>query len=530
MIGVIQTNEMTKMLKSDYYIEPTELDLLIFEKLVPPDHYLRQVKAILDFEFVRSAVQDCYSESMGRHAIDPVLVFKLEFLMHHYSLSDREVIGEAQVNVAYRYFLDLSVNSPLPVPSLLSQFRTRLGEKYQELFDGIVAQARQHGLVKDRLRLKDATHVIANIAIPSTIQLVAQVRSKLLTSLEPYAPEQVQLAQQEVEHIRQVTADLKDEARLLHRVEHLRQIVVAADEVQAQLGPTSSPDPQRVRFEEALATAHKLLVDQDDPDGSDRLRSAVDPEARRGKHGRYYDGYSCDISQDPDSELLTAVNVLPANGDEAADACTLLESEQAAHHNQVAALSIDSVGFQGALLRELSRPEGLNLTVYVPPHSQGIADTPYFKPADFQLSPDGTSLMCPNEVETDRRHRNDKDTAWVFHFKRSDCAACPLWEQCMAKVPAKHGRYVTKNDYQAEYDAARQLAQTETYALVRQQHPKVERKLAEMVRYHGGRRARYRGRRRVKIQFLLIGIVVNIKRMVRLLAERLYLPDDQPAV
>lgn len=54
-------------------------------------------------------------------------MFKLEFLQHHYTLSDREVIAEAQVNVAFRYFLDLSVTSPLPVPSLLSQFRTRLG-------------------------------------------------------------------------------------------------------------------------------------------------------------------------------------------------------------------------------------------------------------------------------------------------------------------------------------------------------------------------------------------------------------------
>lgn len=162
------------MLKSDYYIEPTELDLLIFEELVPPDHYLRQVKAVIDFEFVRPEVQDCYSQEMGRTAIDPVVMFKLEFLQHHYTLSDREVIAEAQVNVAYRYFLDLSVTSPLPVPSLLSQFRTRLGvERHQGLFDGIVAQARQQGLIKDRLRLKDATHVIANIAIPSTIQLVA---------------------------------------------------------------------------------------------------------------------------------------------------------------------------------------------------------------------------------------------------------------------------------------------------------------------------------------------------------------------
>lgn len=510
------------MLKSDYYTEPSELDLQVFEQLVPPDHYLRQVKAVIDFEFVRAEVQDCYSPSMGRGAIDPVLMFKLEYLQHHYRLSDREVIVEAQVNVAYRYFLDLALSSALPVPSLLSQFRTRLGaERHQALFDQIVSQARAHHLVKDRLRLKDATHVIANIAIPSTIQLVAQVRTKLLKSAQPYAPQRVSAAEQEAEQIRQVTADIKDEERLLQRIHHLRQIVAWADELQAQLGPTQAADqPNWARFEAALATAHKLLADQDDPQGKDRVRSAVDPEARRGKHGAYYDGYACDISQDPDSELLTALNVLPANGDEAADARPLLEAEQAAHGNRIEALSIDSVGFQGPLLRDLSDPTDLDLTVYVPPHSQGIQDTPYFKPADFQLSPDGSRLMCPNQVETERRSRNDKDTASIFHFKRSLCVTCPLLDRCLAKLPAKRGRSVTKNDYQAEYDAARQLAQTQAYAQVRKQHAKVERKLAEIVRYHGGRRARYRGRDRVNIQFLLTGIVVNIKRIIRLLGAR----------
>ena len=215
------------------------------------------------------------------------------------------------------------------------------------------------------------------------------------------------------------------------------------------------------------------------------------------------------------------MNLLPANGDEAADARTLIEAEQQAHGHQVEALSIDSVGFQGEVLRDLSDPTDLNLTVYVPPHSQGIQETPYFKPADFHLSPDGARLSCPDDQQTECRHRNSKDTAWVFHFKRSQCAACPLLDGCMAKLPAKHGRSVSKNDYQAEYDAARQLAQTEAYAHVRQQHPKVERKLAEIVRYHGGRRARYRGRKRVKIQFLLIGLVVNVKRIVRLVGSSL---------
>lgn len=294
------------MLKSDYYTEPTEMDLLIFEQLVPPDHYLRQVKAVIDFGYVRPEVEDCYSQDMGRSAIDPVLMFKLEYLQYHYDLSDREVIAEAQVNVAYRYFLDLSLNSVLPVPSLLSQFRTRLGaERHQCLFDGIVAQARAQGLVKDRLRLKDATHVIANIAIPSTIQLVAQVRQQLLDSLQPYDPDGVSAAVMEAECIRQVTADLKDEERLLQRVNHLRQIVNWADGVHSHWTVKVKADDLRwVRFEAALATAHKLLADQDDPDSKDRLRSAVDGDARRGKHGAYYDGYSCDISLDADSELL----------------------------------------------------------------------------------------------------------------------------------------------------------------------------------------------------------------------------------
>lgn len=504
------------MLKSEYYIPPTELDLLVFEKLVSPDHYLRQVKRVIDFEYVREEVKGSYSETMGRTALDPVLMFKLEYLQRHYDLSDREVLIEAQVNVAYRYFLDLSLDSPLPSAGLLSQFRTRLGEeRHQRLFDGIVAQGREYGLVKDRLRLKDATHVIANIAIPSTIQLVAQVRERLLKSLEAYARQRVLRERTEAEQIRELTRGLKDKERLWQRVEHLRRIVSWADELQA--GENVPPDSE---LAQAIATAHKLLADQSDPKSKDRLRSVTDTDARRGKHGAYYDGYLYDISLDPDSEIMTAVDILPANGDEAANARNLIEAEQQAHGNQVEALSIDGIGFQGKVLRDLSDPEGLNLTVYVPPHSQGIEETPYFKPQDFQLSPDGAGLICPNEAETERRYRNDKDTAWVFEFKHSQCAQCPLLARCMPKLPAKHGRNVSKNDYLPEYQAARQLAQTEAYIQVRLQHPKVERKLAEAVRYHGGRRTRYRGRKRVKVQYLLTGIAINIKRIVRLLAQR----------
>jgi transposase len=99
------------MLRENYYRPFTEVDQEFFTKSVPDDHYLRKVKALIDFEAFRERVRDAYSPTMGRPAEDPVLLIKLCFLEIHYGLSDREVIAQAQVNTAFRYFLDLSLPS-----------------------------------------------------------------------------------------------------------------------------------------------------------------------------------------------------------------------------------------------------------------------------------------------------------------------------------------------------------------------------------------------------------------------------------
>lgn len=507
------------MLRENYHRELTELDLLVFEKLVPAQHYLRQVKAVINFEAFRDQVRDVYSLTMGRPAEDPVLLLKLEFLEFHYGLSDRDVIAEAQVNVAYRYFLDLSLDSSLPVPSLLSQFRTRLGEeRHQAIFDDVVRQAREHGLVKDRLRVKDASHVVANVAIPSTLELVAQIRQRLLRALRPYAPQRVAEEEEQAATIRTITADLEDAQRLYYRVEHLRQIVAWADALVASWGSgPEQPDRNRQLLERTLALAHKVLADREDPQGKDQVRSAEDPDARRGKHGDYYDGYLLDLLMDAESEIITALETLPANGDEGADSVHLIEAEEKAHGNHVEELSTDGIlSARGEVLRELEDPAGPGLTVYAPPPVP-TRDEGLFPAERFTLDEKGEVLTCPAGEKTSQRTPNSHGTGWRFQFRRSQCAACPLLSQCMASLPAKHGRTVIKNDYQAEFDRLRERAQTQRYAEVRREHPKVERKLAEIIQQHGGRRTRYRGRWRVKIQYLWLGIVVNIKRMVKLL-------------
>src|SRR6185437_6854085 len=228
-----------------------------------------------------------------RPSIEPLLLLKLEFLQFEYGLSDRDVIAASQVNMAFRFFLDLSLRSPLPDPSLLTHFRARLGpEAHQRVFQDLLAQARRLGLVKDRLRLKDATHVLANIAVPSTLALVARVRDRLLEAAEPFAPERVAAERDELERLRTATADLADAKRLAHRVEHLRAVVAWADELPPPAGPTAAAmEPAWRRLRAASELAHKVLRDRDDPEAKDKLIRAEDPEARTGWHHRWSDGY-----------------------------------------------------------------------------------------------------------------------------------------------------------------------------------------------------------------------------------------------
>jgi len=501
------------MLKADELVPLTPVEQELYTQLVPADHFLRRLLAMIDCERFRPVLEACYCGDQGRPAVDPVCMLKLEIVSRHYNLSDREVMAQTQVNVAFRLFVGLSLRSPLPHHTSLTHFRDRVGaEQLQEIFHTLLGQARELGLVRDRLRLKDATHIIANIAIPSTLQLVADTREQLLAALRPLAAAQVEQEQQRAEAIRQASADLKDEERLVRRVAHLQAMLAWADEVPGQERFHQAAAAVQEQLRQALGVAHKVLADRD-PQAQDKLLSVHDPDARRGKHGAYYEGYLLDVAMDADSELITGVNVLPANGNEAADATHLIRQEEQAHGNDVEAISIDGAGFRGTLLRELTDPQGLNLEVFVPPSPQPV-DGP-FQPEQFTLSADGATLTCPAGQTATCRNKAFDNVGRRFIFAESACGNCPLRQQCLAN-PAVKQRTVLKNFYEAEYRAARAKAQTAAYAEVRRQHPRIERKLAELVCRHNARHARYRGRDRVLRQGILTALVVNLKRLVRL--------------
>ena len=511
------------MLKQNYDPELTTQDLEIFDQLVPANHYLRQLKQVIDLRPCRALVADCYSAAHGRGALDPVLLIKLLILQFHYGLADERVIEHAQVNLAFRYFLELSLHAALPEPSLLSQFRTRLGDqKIEAVFQEVLRQARAAGLVKDRLRLKDATHLIANIAVPATLSLVAEIRDKLLTAAESFAPAEVAAHRQAALAIRQASADLPNEARLLKRVEQLRTLVDWAAAWQARLDLGAPPVSPAIydHFALRLQQARKILNDRS-PQAPDQLRALSDPEARRNKHGVFYDGYLADVCLDADSDLLTALDVLPANADEAANAIALIASEEQAHGVDIENLSMDAIGYNGPVLQALSDDaEGPQVTVWTPPKETPPRHPELFQPADFRLSEAGDSVTCPQGEQTQTSYADSKGHGRIFQFSTKQCRDCPLRAQCQTP-DNRQGRRVKMNDYAAQYRAAQQRATTAEYQQIRKAHPAIERKLNELVRWHDGRRVRYRGRLRVRVQYLLLAVVVNCKRIVRLLAPAL---------
>ena len=493
-------------------ISPQDAD--VFEALVRRDHWVRRAEEHVDFLKLREVVEGFYTADFGCPGIEPVLLIKVELLLYHDNLSDSQLWQRVESDVAYRWFLGLGRNDHLPDKSLMGRFRARVGpEGYERLFHALLAQAREHGLIRDRLRIKDATHIIADIAVPAGLSLVAQARNRLMNAADPYDPERVAGERVKIDTIRASTDGRGDDVRLLGRIEHLRDILAWTDAID----PPKDAETNRTwqSLVAAREIARKTLAGHDAPGDGDKLRSVSDPDARRGRHGEFYDGYMLDVMIDADSEFFTAVNVLPANGNESADALTLVEQETSAHGNTIEQLSIDGAGFNGPVLRELEDKHDID--VYVPDKATSPANR--FGPEDFEVSDDGSYATCPAGKQSKYRQRDNARHATSYRFDKAVCEQCPLFRKCIGKSQ-KHGRTVAINDYAPEHKRVRERAQTNKYAEVRREHPAVERKLGHLMNRYANRRARYRGLAKVLSQQLMGTLTANVDRLIRQLDAR----------
>lgn len=151
------------------------------EKRVRANHPLRQVKAAIDFSFVREAVAHCYGKN-GNESVAPEVILKMMFLLFFDDIkSERELMEVIGERLDYLWFLDYGLDEKIPDHSVLSKARARWGkEVFESLFVGTVAQCVEAGLVDGTKLHVDASLVDADAAkesvIKGTPQLIAALK------------------------------------------------------------------------------------------------------------------------------------------------------------------------------------------------------------------------------------------------------------------------------------------------------------------------------------------------------------------
>jgi transposase len=122
----------------------------LYDRIVPIDHLLRKINQVVDFSFTEQILQDRYHPDIGRPAENPEFMLRLCLLQYIYADSDRQVVENARLNLAYKYFLGLAVDEEAPDFTTVSYFRAiRLGEdKFKQVFQNIVQQCIEKGIGK----------------------------------------------------------------------------------------------------------------------------------------------------------------------------------------------------------------------------------------------------------------------------------------------------------------------------------------------------------------------------------------------
>ena len=122
--------------------------LSTLEQLVPQEHLVRKIDNCIDFSVIEDWSKNLYSD-IGRPSVSPTVLFKLIFINIVFGINSmRRTCEECNVNVAYRWFLGLSMYDKIPNYSTWSQNyirRFKDSDIFNKIFDYILEQAIEYG-------------------------------------------------------------------------------------------------------------------------------------------------------------------------------------------------------------------------------------------------------------------------------------------------------------------------------------------------------------------------------------------------
>ncbi len=448
--------------------EPTayqhELEMVTLESLVPADHLVRKIDAAIDLSFIRAKVAHLYCADNGRPAIDPVLLFKLLLLGYLFGVrSERQLVRDVQVNVAYRWFLGLRLTDKVPDASTISQNRRRRfadSQIYQEIFDEIVLQAIGRGMVQGKVLYTDSTH------------LKASANKNKAEQGEVAVPAQAYLQE----------LDAAVDADRLARGKRALKRTDKDDE----------PPPTR-----------PAKVSRTDPDSGYM--------AREGKPKGFF--YLDHRTVDAKHAIITDTHVTPGNVNDSVPYLARLDRQRERFNLNPYAVGVDAGYFTAAVCKGLED----RLIAGVMGYRRPAQRAGYFYKREYKYDAQTDTYVCPNN-QTLTYSTTNREGYREYRSDRTQCASCPVRAKCTksatgVKVVMRHLWEEAK-----ERVKARRFKPSGQRIYARRQET-VERSFADAKQLHGHRYARLRGLKKVMEQCLLAAAAQNMKKIALLLAR-----------
>ena len=495
---------------------------------------------------------EIYCPDNGRDSVPPSLLATALLLQTYDKVSDAEAKARADFDIRWKVALGIEIEDRPFAKSTLQMFRAQLilHDKVREVFEGSLRLARQSGYLKKRgMRVAlDTTYILGRGAVKDTYNLLADGIVKLLRVLAAVANIAVGEWAEAQGYQRYFGSSIKGEATIdwsdrKARRKLLGEIVAEADrllELARQAWVELPEDSaQRQSIVDGAELLGQLLLqdierksgdgdvdahadDADDADdgvsirdgvSKDRMLSVHDPELRHGHKSsrRRFNGHKAAIVVDTDSQLITAVDVLPGNAPDNLGALELVEQSEASTGSVVDEAMGDAAYGDGGT-RQAFADAGRRLVAKAP----GRPDRKHFPKNDFHLDLAAGSCTCPAGQVTRTIVPAGKRTdgagrvyrLQAFQFDGAVCGVCPLRSQCIA-AQGRKGRRVLIHPQEGMLQQARALQQSADYDEYRARRVVVEHRLARLVQL-GIRQSRYFGRVKTKFQLYLAATVANL--------------------
>ena len=451
--------------------------------------------------------EDLFPSSRGRPSTPAGVMASAMILKELEGLSDRQAADALRCDIRWKVACGLALDDGGVHYTVFTYWRQRLAksESPDRIGDAVRHVVDATGVLSGKQRRAlDSTLLDDAVATQDTVtQLVSQIR-----------------------RVRRLVAEAKTVSVAAHDYDASGKPVCAWDDPEAKEALVSGlvgdalavlDAVADVELDDAAADAVGLLalvagqdVEPGDEEGTwrifdgvakGRVISTVDPEARHMHKSRssYRDGYKAHIAVEPDTGIITASTLTPADTADGPVGVQLLDGEGPGL--QVLADSAYGSGVTRAALRKAK-------------HTQAIKPIPLAKPKidggytrdDFTVDHNARTVTCP------AGHTVTITASGSATFG-TRCRDCPLRQRC---TTSKTGRNLKISKHDDELVAARQAWNDKTFFDdYRQYRPMVERSIAWIVA-SGHRRVRYRGVEANRTQLALRVAAINLRRLVNL--------------